>query len=182
MTIRIQFSTSLEWQSDVIRRMCHSPFSHVDVLDDGGNCFGASNSPKAPVIFGNPEGVALRPADYQPFGIRRVARVDTTTAVEAKFWTALHDQQGKPFDGGALYTFLSPDVSVDRDWREVDSWFCSELVTWALEQAGLWPWHLLVSKNRVAPADLLYLINPFVTNDDTFWLPVPGVKLGPKEH
>lgn len=180
--IRIQFSTSLAWQSALIRRIGHSPFSHVDVLDAEGNCFGASDSADAPILRGYARGVALRPPAYQEFGIRRVAEIAAPADVEAKFYAALDGQLGKPFDDGALYTFLSPDVSTDRDWRATNSWFCSELVTWAFETSGLWPYDLLVGKNRVSPADLLLLLNPHVTNTATFWQPVPGLALGTREH
>ena len=167
--IRLQFSTSLEWQSGIIRRMCHSPFSHVDCLDADGNCIGASDSPKAPCLKGNPNGVAVRPPEYQVFGIRKIAEIHTTPDIEAKFYANIESQLGKPFDDGALYAFLSPDVSTERNWREADSWFCSELVTWALENAGFWPYEILVSKNRVSPADLLLMVNPSVENVETFW-------------
>lgn len=170
MTIQLQFSTSTEMSSAIIRRVSHSPFSHVDVVMDwGDSLLGASNSPKAPITEGNASGVALRPKDYQVFGIRRIARIAVPPAAETKFYELVHSQLGKPFDDGALYAFLSPDVSVERDWREADKWFCSELVTWALEQAGAWPYEILVSKNRVSPADLLLMVNPLVANAKTFW-------------
>lgn len=168
--IRLQFSTSTEWSSAVIRRMCHSPFSHVDVLDADGNCIGASDSPKAAVLRGNPNGVAVRPPDYQVFGVRHVAELSATPEVEKRFFDLIDSQLGKPFDDSALYAFLSPDVSTERDWREADAWFCSELAAWALEQSGFWPYTLLVAKNRVSPADLLLLVNPYASNIETFWL------------
>lgn len=41
------------------------------------------------------------------------------------------DQIGKPYDFKAIINF-----GLQRDWREDDSWFCSELVAAALEEGG----------------------------------------------
>lgn len=45
---------------------------------------------------------------------------------------AAASQIGKPYDlAGAV------GIAVHRDWGEDDSWFCSELVAYALQEAGL---------------------------------------------
>jgi hypothetical protein len=180
--IRLQFSTSTEWQSDVIRRLCHSPFSHLDVVLPDGNLLGSSDSPHAPSIEGNPGGVAIRPPDYQTFGIRRMANVFSTEAVELAFYTKLRSQLGEPFDDTALHAFIGKvSFMPTRDWTDSSSWFCSELVAWALMEAGFFRYELLVPKDRISPADLLLLLNPFIDTTH-FWDPIPGLKLGPKEH
>lgn len=180
--IHFQFSTSTAWQSAVIRKLCHSPFSHIDLLLEDGNLLGASDHPDAPVIEGNPRGVAIRPPDYQEFGIRRVAilktdRYDRVTELS-------RSQLGRPFDGGALYDFISDLFPGARDWRFPDSWFCAELFAWVLEESGFWRRSFIWPKNRVSPTDLLLALSlddRFV-NADTFWQPIEGVKLGPKER
>lgn len=179
--IRLQFSTSVEWQSGIIRRVCHSPFSHVDIVLPNGNLLGSSNSPKAPIITGNAGGVAVRPPEYQEFGIRRIAEVLASEAIETSFLNLAVSQLGKPFDDKALHAFLDGDVTLPRDWRQDDLWFCSEYITWCLEGAGLWSYTLLLPKNRISPADLLLLLNPLM-NTDTFWLPPEGLNFGPKEY
>ncbi len=165
--IVLQFSTSLAWQSAVIRRMCHSPFSHVDFVLEDRSCLGASD----------PGGVAIRQSEYQDFGMRRraIIQTDKADAIHA----AAKSQLGKPFDDSALYDFLS-DKPGDRNWRSTDRWFCAELLAWACEAAGLWPYKLLVPKNRISPADLLLLLNPFI-DADSFWLPVAGLTMGRHE-
>jgi hypothetical protein len=181
-TVVIQFSTSTAWQSGIIRKICHSPFSHVDVVMDGG-CLGASDQGKdSPVLAGNPQGVAVRPHEYQEFGIRRRAVIRIPTADKQRFESLLRAELGKPFDGEALHAFLSTRTSIGRDWRDADKWFCSELVTWALEEAGFFNYDLAVSKDRVSPADLLLILNPAMANLDTFWQPVPDLKLGTHEE
>jgi hypothetical protein len=179
--IHLLFSTSTAWQSAVIRRICHSPFSHLDVVLPDGNLLGSSDSPKAPHIEGNPRGVAVRPPEYQEFGIRRLAKVRVGESASKMFMELVRSQLGKPFDGEALNAFLSGDVTMPRDWRADDQWICSELMAWAAEGANFWNYDLLVPKNRISPADLLLLLNPLI-NTETFWDPVPGIKPGPHEY
>ncbi len=177
--IVLQFGTcATSWQSTLICRMSHSPFSHVDYVCADGSLLGASDSPESPIIEGNPHGVAVRPPDYQEFAIRRRAVIVTDKAAE--FDKHMRSQLGAPFDSDALYAFFSAPL-LSRDWREPTKWFCSELVSWSLESAGLFPYALLVAKNRVSPSDLLLLLNPYM-NVDTFWQPVPGLKLGARER
>jgi hypothetical protein len=165
--VTLQFSTSLAWQSAVIRRICHSPFSHVDIVLDDGTCLGASD----------PGGVAIRPSDYQQFGIRRRCDIvtDKADAIIARARSQLH----KPFDDGALHAFLSGTLA-PRDWRAADKWFCSEHVAWSFETEGFWPFNLLVGQEGVSPADLLLLLNPHI-DADAFWKPVEGLALGVHE-
>ena len=118
----------------------------------------------------------IRPPDYQPFGIRRRAVIQTDKA--AAIIDAAKSQIGKPFDKSALYSFFS--TQADRNWRDTGKWFCSEHTTWSCETGGLWLYKLVVTAGRVTPADLLLLLNPFI-DVDKFWQPVPGLKLGPKE-
>src|SRR4029077_1703728 len=99
-TLTFRFSTSentaANWASAAIRRLCHSPFSHVDYLLPDGNLLGASDQgPKSPCIAGNPQGVAIRPPHYQKFGIRRDMAPGTDRAEE--ILNVAKTQLGKPF-------------------------------------------------------------------------------------
>lgn len=166
----------------LIRRLSHSPFSHVDVILPNGNALGASDSPDAPVVEGNKHGVAIRPPNYQVFGIRRQAVIVTpfADAIIAKVMTQL----GKPFDGDALHTFLDDRV-FDRSWRNPTSWFCSELFAWAFEAAGYWaPQELLWPKSRVSPTDLLmmFMFDPAFVNKKSFWDQIEKLERTKKER
>lgn len=180
--IVLQFSTSTALASMFIRRMAHSPFSHVDmVLSDG--LFGASDNPDAPVVRGNPRGVAVRPFDYQEFNIRRNAVIKTTKAPR------IHDeamtQLGKPFDVNAVsFSSFTSDEPFDRSWRDKDCWFCSELMAWSFEKANYWGRPLMWPKNRLSPTDflLLFMFDPNFINWDGFWDQLPGIKLGARER
>lgn len=124
-TITLQFSTSTAWQSAIIRTLCHSPFSHIDILLSSGNLLGASDSPDAPVIKGNPRGVAVRPPDYQEFGLRCNAIIQTPWA--DTIINKAMSQLDKPFDHGALYNFLiDPLLPEDKLW--VAQWIGSPLL------------------------------------------------------
>jgi hypothetical protein len=184
----LRFSTSenslANWASAAIRRLNHSPFSHVDFVLPDGNLLGASDQgPLSPFIIGNPQGVAIRPPGYQRFGIRRDLILDTPLA-DAVITRAV-TQLGKPFDSSSLWDFLADTPPGERDWRNVSHWFCAEHAVWSCEQGGIFaPITLLAwPKNRVSPTDLLmiFLQDERWINRDTFWEPIPGLKLDPGE-
>lgn len=179
--IKLQFSRSTENISKLIAWACRSPFSHVDYVLEDGNLLGASDSPNAPYISGNPSGVAIRPPDYQLFAIRRVAHVYCPTRVESRFDEIIRSQIGEPFDSHAMHAVFKPDNMGNRDWRDASAWFCSELKAWGFEEAGAFDVVPLVSKDRVTPADLLLMISHLVANAETFHQPIPGLQLGPHE-
>lgn len=180
--IQLQFSRSTETVSYLIARACRSRFSHVDVVMPDGNLLGASDSPHAPFIEGNPSGVAIRPPNYQPFAIRRLAQLLAPEPVEKRFYEVLRSQLGEPFDNKAMHAIFDEDFTTDRDWRDASSWFCSELKAWSLEQAGFFPWPLVVSKVRITPPDLLLMANFAIINIETFMLPILGLVRGSHEQ
>jgi hypothetical protein len=179
--IKLQFSRSTENISKLIAWACRSPFSHVDYVMANGNLLGASDSPHAPFIEGNPCGVAIRPPDYQPFAIRRIAHLYVPTRVEARFDELMRSQLGKPFDSRAMHAVFKPDNMGQRDWKDTTAWFCSEFKTWGSEESGMLDVLPLVSKDRVTPADYLLIVSHLVSNAETFWQPIPGLVLGPHE-
>jgi hypothetical protein len=186
-TLTIRFSTSAakasNWASAAIRRLNHSPFSHVDYVLTDGTLLGASDQgPKSPVIHGNPQGVAIRPYNYQQFGYRRDMILKTPLA-EAVIAAAMA-QLGKPFDSSALWDFLADDFPGVRDWRDPDAWFCAELKVATMDMAGLFlPKKIMWPKNRVSPTDLLLMLqfDDRWINRDSFWSPIPGLALDPGE-
>jgi hypothetical protein len=182
-TLTIRFSTSgsgrANWASAVIRRLNHSPFSHCDFVLPDGNLLGASDmGPDSPCIEGNPCGVAIRPPQYQRFGYRRdmILKTDRADAIIAETMKEL----GKPFDSSALWDFISDKFPGQRDWKDPAAWFCAELKVARMESGGFWlpdilPW----PKDRVSPTDLLLLLlmDKRWINRDTFWQPIPSLKL-----
>lgn len=168
--LHIQYSTSNAFASQMIRRLCHSPFSHVDIILEGEGLLGASG-PDNYVVDGkpwhDPGGVIVRPFHPWPYLYDPViARVRTTVEVRDKVIAQARSQINKPFDNSALWEFLSDKPPGDRDWKATDKWFCSELVTWAEETAGMFPWPLVVPKSRISPADNLMINMPMLINPD----------------
>lgn len=122
-----QFATSSGMQSAIIRMHTRSEFSHVDVVTEDGQLLGARLKEK---IGGN--GVQIRPANYHVFTKKVQVTVQVTDAQYDAFWAWIKQQIGKPYDWRAII-----GLSVHRDWREDDSWFCSELQARAVEVAGI---------------------------------------------
>lgn len=187
-TLKLRWENKWSW---AIRLMCHSPFSHVDFLlpNDStmkpewrGMLLGASSmGDGTPCIEGNPNGVAIRPHNYEQFGYRRQMVLRTPYA-DMIYATAL-TQLGKPFDNGALKDFLSPKFPGARDWRDTGQWFCAEFSVWAKESAGYYGGPLPWPKNRASPTDdlMCHINDANWINRDVFWEPIPGLKMEPWE-
>ena len=117
------------WSSRLIEWMSAGVFSHAatewsenEVLDARSDCIG-----------GVPSGVHVRPLRAE-MGADLVVRFSLAATPE-QIQTArrfLARQQGKPYDKPAIAGF-----AFGRNWREDDSWFCSELCAAACEKAGL---------------------------------------------
>lgn len=178
-------SAPIAWRNKsswVIRKLAHSPFSHVDFVMSDGTLLGASDMGEgSPIVSGNPCGVAVRPWNYQQFGYRRQMILDTPKADD--IYNQAYSQLHKPFDNGGLRNFLSSDFPNVRDWRDPAWWWCSELGAWSEETGGYWDHPLSWPKNRVSPTDLVlaHVTDPRFVNRETFWEPIPGLVRDPWE-
>jgi hypothetical protein len=179
--IKLQFSRSTELVSLLIAKACRSQFSHVDAVLEDGNLLGASDSPKAPIIEGNPRGVAIRPPDYQAFAIRRIAHIYVPTRVEARFNDILRSQLGEPFDNTAMHRVFNSEPDPEQNWKDASAWFCSELKAYSAEEAGVFDVPPIITMNKVTPNDLLLMLSHLIVNAETFRLPIPGLVLGAGE-
>jgi hypothetical protein len=155
--LTLQFSTTPLWQSGLIRLMSHSRFSHVDAIIKPGFPGIEAITPKPYGLLGaSDNGVMIRVPNYHVFKERRRITLETDKA--DAIVDALVSQLGKPFDEEALHKAIDLNW---RDWRDDGSWFCSELMMWALEEAGYFDdekYPPKVDKNRVTPADLLLVL------------------------
>jgi hypothetical protein len=142
--IAFQFVSEGDLVSGVIRWFSHAAVSHVDLVLPDGRLFGAH-------LWG---GVKARPPDYARWStVRRIAI--RTPAAPAVYAAAL-SQDGKPYDWRAIAGF-----ALDRDWRARDSWICSELHAWALEQGRFFAHPLVLNAAKLTPGDLLLVLSPF---------------------
>jgi hypothetical protein len=100
-------------------------------------------------IGGASPGVQYRDADYLNIYPRfTMFEFDTTFEQEARLVYFLREQQDLPYDKPAIFGFAA-----DRDWRDPNSWFCSELVAAALEYANIVP-RLHAPANKITPVAL----------------------------
>lgn len=131
-------SRAIEWLS------C-GRLSHVDVIDTRRGHYDLIGA-RSDAAGGMGPGVWPRPQGYFGRVARRlVLQLETTAEQEARFWAFIDEQIGLPYDHTAIWAFV-----VNRDFREPDSWFCSELQQAACEKAGIVPF-LLQRPNKVTP-------------------------------
>lgn len=142
--IKLQFVCEKAISSQVIAWFSAGHFSHVDALLDDGYLLGA----RSDRVGGIPPGVQIRPPGYAKFSVRVVFHVPATPAQGQIYREFLEAQLRKPYDSKAIWGFL-----FNRNWREPDSWICSELQAAALEAAGVVP-ELYLAANKITPVSL----------------------------
>lgn len=120
--------------------------SHVDAVLPDGRLLGA----RSDVVGGVAAGVQIRPPGYETFDKIVRAALPADAVLTAWFYHLLHGEIGKPYDSTAIAAFAA-----GRDWREPDSWFCSELQAAMLERCGWFPFPLATPSNKLTPAGLL---------------------------
>jgi hypothetical protein len=149
--ITLQFASGSDFGARSIEWFSHgSSFSHVDTVVPGGRLFGA----RSDSVGGAPPGCQYRDPSY--VGNSAVFRVglSMTADQERAYYSFLYAQTGKPYDKKAIWGFI-----LGRNWREDDSWICSELVAAGLEKCGYFPWPLANAVNKIDPADLLFALS-----------------------
>jgi uncharacterized protein YycO len=135
----LQLVTTDGFISWAIRRATFSEFSHVDYCFPDGRLLGAHIE----------DGVKIRPPDYEKFTKQQRYSVDLSQPQYEKLEAFLLAQVGKPYDKAAIVNML-----VQRNWREHDKWFCSELIAAAFEHAGKPLLNPNVKVYRISPRDL----------------------------
>jgi hypothetical protein len=155
--VALVFCQAADLGSRLIRLYDHGAWSHVDVLMPDGTRLGARDDVRA----GVPAGVQIRPAGYAGFSRELAVPIAATHAQQAEFYDFLSAQLGKPYDE----TGLVSNFILGRDWREPDSWWCSELAGAALEPDGacIFPYRLGTPLNKLTP-DGLFLACSAIAN------------------
>lgn len=98
-------------------------------------------------------GVARRPINYDTFTAVWNFEIDVTQQQYNDTKAAAVAQLGKKYDFTAI-----AGIEFDRDWRATDSWFCSELFIFALEEGKVIN-RLDYSINHVTPAHALLILS-----------------------
>lgn len=147
--VTLQFVLGGGLSSQAIAWFSAGHFSHVDAVAPSGELYGARSDRIGRVQ----PGVQLRPPFYEKWKDRVVMSLSVGVVKEKLFWDFLYAQEFKPYDSSAIWGFAA-----GRNWREADSWFCSELQMAALEYAGVVP-ALYTPSNKIAPVTLCTVIS-----------------------
>lgn len=140
-SITLQFVLGGGIASSTIAWFSQGHFSHVDAVMPDDSLLGA----RSDVIDGIPSGVRVRPEKYESW--KKVTRftIPCKPNQYMLWWHFLNRQLKQPYDHLAILAF-----AVDRDWRDPNSWICSELQSAALEAAGIIP-RLYLAANKITP-------------------------------
>ena len=166
-TLTWQLSLSSGLSSSAIAWFGGGGYSHIDVVTTDGWLRGARHDR----IGNKPSGYFDRPPDYgNDVWIRRTLfALEITAAQYVAYWSFSRQQLGKPYDDRGIWGFALGK----RDWREDDSWFCSEEVAANLEYAQLIN-PLFEGTNRVDPGDCAFI---FCALGASIYEMTPGEKL-----
>jgi hypothetical protein len=145
----LQFVAERDIGSAVIGWFSAGHLSHVDAVLPDETLFGA----RSDRVGGRPRGTWARPPGYLRFSRRALATVPASAEQYALWREFLAAQTGKPYDWRAIFGFV-----VNRDWRQEDSWICSELQARALEFAGIVP-PLYLAANKITPVALALAVS-----------------------
>lgn len=156
--IRLQFVCGTALSSEAIAWFSAGHFSHVDAVMEDGALLGARSNKIGEV----PAGVQVRSCNYAAFNTRVVFNIPAMPLQKRRFDTYLKYQIGKPYDHQAIWAFM-----FGRDWREQDSWICSELQAAALEHAGVLP-PLYLAANKITPVALALAISAIGATPTTY--------------
>lgn len=143
--VRLRFVQGLGFSSRVIGWFSAGFLSHVDAVMPDGSLLGS----RSDIIEGVPTGVQVRPPAYEKVALQIVMDIPATAMQEMAFYRFLRAQRGKQYDSSAIWAF-----AFNRDWHNPDQWYCSELQTAALEEAGILPKTLFLAANKVTPVAL----------------------------
>lgn len=116
----------------LIRVACWSRWSHVAIIEDDEHVIHST-------FWG---GGVHRTTIWQMLGdYTEIEFTDIPVPDEVAAMAFLRDQLGKPYDWTAIVGMV-----MRRDWAEVDSWFCSELLEACLRAGGLTRFRALLSR------------------------------------
>lgn len=120
MRVMLRFTRNKSLVSKLIRVFCWSNWSHVEFATTTG------------YLGAQADGVKIRPFTYQ--SCESIFRyVDCTIPQYNQVIDYATKQIGKPYDFTGIINLV-----FHRNWREKDSWFCSELVAASFEAAGIY--------------------------------------------
>lgn len=146
--ITLRFVTT--WESPVSRLIRAGEYgfwaSHTEAMMPEGTYLGAHFD----------GGVMARPSTYDAgkYGQQMFVQIPCLQVQADMFHAFLRAQVGKPYDLGAIGALV-----FEREWRQTDKWFCSELQAAALEHCGFFSSPLCTDNWKITPRDLLLILS-----------------------
>jgi hypothetical protein len=132
--------------SRIIRAFTRCRWSHAEVLLTPTVTFGAQ-------LWGGVRRRSTSDGCYRHAVSTLTLRIPCTSTQKTAFFAFLLAQNNKPYDWRAIVAFALGE----RDWREADSWFCSELDARAFEMAGMIAFPPEIPTARIPPEQLFLL-------------------------
>jgi hypothetical protein len=125
--IALRFVEGGGWDSKLIRWDTRCQWSHVEFFDE------ARHQTLGAMLKGGCKYRDLSDPVYKHVVSTTFKHISCTPQQYELFYDFLQSQIGKPYDWRAILSFGLGN----RDWREEDSWFCSEWQLRALEVASI---------------------------------------------
>src|SRR5579871_6268304 len=144
MSIALRFFVGTGVSSGLIAWFSAGYFSHVAAIWSPSQLLDARND----TVAGVPPGVRVRLSDTEKAAATVDMELKATDAQVIAWRNFLAAQIGRPYDKPGILGF-----AFNRNWREPDSWFCSELQAAALETSGLSP-KLYAPDSKITPVAL----------------------------
>lgn len=143
--MQIRFVRGTGWDSRVIEWGSRSWTSHVELIS-GDLTFGAQ-------LIGGVKSRSVSDPCYAK--VRRTETWEHYLSYDQNqiLNRVMAATEFLPYDWRAIVSFAMGE----RDWREKDSWFCSEWVAMLLEQLGLVKFPAKLPFDRITPRDIYLL-------------------------
>lgn len=145
--ILARFIRGTQWDSKLIEWQTRAWCSHCEaVMPQWNGTLGA-------MLKGGVKQRLFSDREYK--GVKRWENwhIPCTPDQKTAFYSFMQGQIGKPYDWRGIASFALGE----RDWRNADAWFCSEILIRAFEVAGLTKVPEQIPTDRLSPRDA-YLI------------------------
>jgi hypothetical protein len=143
--LKAQFVLGKDLSSWAISWFGGGGYSHVDLVMPDGGLLGA----RSDWIKGIHPGVMIRPPDYEKWKVKTVVAKEVSQLQFDQAIAIAKKQLFKPYDMTAIWGFAT-----GRDWRNLDEWFCSELLMYVFETAKIVP-EIPVKVEKIFPGEAL---------------------------
>jgi hypothetical protein len=149
LSVRLRLVRGMGWDSKFIEWGSRSCFSHAELINAAGTkTFGAQ-------LKGGVRFRYVTDRCYRNVERWEIWEIPTTLLQNREIAEFIGKTNGLPYDWKAIVSFALGE----RDWREPDSWFCSEWYMRMLEVAGVAKVPAEEPVDRIDPGDLYLIVS-----------------------